>query len=52
MQENRLIVSWFLDNLVCRGFRFVNEIRIEDVKLVSLDNFGRWVIDAEKSSGR
>lgn len=47
MQENSLIIPWLLDNLVCRSFRFVDEIGIKDIELVSLDNFGRWVVDAE-----
>ncbi len=47
MQENSLVIPWLLDNLVCRSLRFVDEIGIKDIELVSLDNFGWWVVDAE-----
>lgn len=31
-------------NCVCGGFRLVNKVRIEDIKLVTLHDLWRWII--------
>ena len=33
VQEHSLVISWFLNDFIRRGFRFVDEVRIEDVEL-------------------
>ena len=45
MKEHSLIISRLLHNFVSRGFGLVDEIRIEDIELIPLDHFRRWVID-------
>jgi len=46
LEDDGLIIARLLDNLVGRCLRLVDKIRVEDVKLVSLDNLGRRVIGA------
>lgn len=33
MKQHSVVVAWFFDDLICRGFGFVDEVRIEDIKL-------------------
>ena len=49
VQQHRILVARLLDDLVRWSLGFVNEIRVEDIKLVSLHDFRRWVIRAEKT---
>jgi len=43
MKEHSFVVSGLLHNFVGRGFGFVDEIWVEDIKFISLDHF-RWRI--------
>jgi len=45
MKEHSLVISRLLHNFVGRSFGLVDEIWVEDIELVSLDHFRRWVID-------
>lgn len=45
MKEHSLVISRLLHNFVGRSFGLVDEIRVEDIELVSLNHFRRWVID-------
>lgn len=50
LQDDGIIIARLLDNLIGRGFRFVDEIRVEDVELVSLHDLrGRVVRATERS---
>lgn len=46
LQNDCVIVTRLLDDLIRRSFGFVDEIRIEDVELVSLHHFRGRVVGA------
>lgn len=52
VQKYCFVVTGLFDNLIGRSFGFVDEVRIEDVELVALHNFWRWVVGARKWSAR
>lgn len=50
MQEDGLVVSGLLDDLVCGRLGFVDKIGIEYIELVSLHNFRRRVVGTATAS--